>query len=55
MNVPLKMVAVIMHVTTQLEALNAGVTPDTHWLQMVEHAMVRSLPVFFYSIHCHAE
>ena len=49
MNVPLKMVAVIIHATTQLEALNADVTPDTHWLQMVEHAMVRSLPVFFFT------
>ena len=46
MNVLLKMVDAIIHATTQLEALSADVTLDTHWPQMVEHAMVsRSLSV----------
>jgi hypothetical protein len=39
MNVLLKMVDAIIHATTQLEALSADVTLDTHWPQMVEHAL----------------
>ena len=44
MNVQLTMVDVITSATIQPGALSADVSLDTHWPQMVEHAMVRKAP-----------